>query len=106
MKKLIMPVIAIVFAFAFSAFTAKRSTSNFYIYTSSSFAKGDIQNINNYVASDGSCGGAQDVCGVTLSTSQTLGSTPVLSEFNGEKTNLWLSEQNSNPADGSIQMQN
>lgn len=81
-----------------------RSSSNFYVYTSSSTAQADIQNINNYAAASDACSGATNVCGVTLATAEPLGSTPVASQFNAEKSNLWTSQQNSSPADGNISM--
>lgn len=81
-----------------------RSTSNFYVYTSASTSQADIQNINNYVAASDPCSGSSDVCGVTLPTAHTLGTTPVPSEFNAEKSNLWLSQQNNTAEDGNISM--
>lgn len=107
MKKLIIPAIAIAFAFSASAFTVKNSTSNFYEYTSASHAQADIQNINNYVATASDpCSGLDNVCGVTLATAHALGSTPVASEFSAEKSNLWTSQQTNQPADSNIGMKN
>ncbi|MVN91488.1 DUF6520 family protein [Mucilaginibacter aquatilis] len=106
MKKLVLPALAIALAFGTSAFTAKKVNSNFYAYTGSA-AQADIQNINNYVATaTNPCSGAQDVCGVTLSTSRAVGQTPVASEFNAEKANLWASQQAHAPADPNIDMKN
>jgi hypothetical protein len=83
-----------------------RSTSNFYEYKSSSLLQADIQNINNYEAESDGCSGSTNVCGVTLSTAHTIGSTPVASEFNAEKPNLWLSQENNTAEDGNISMKN
>jgi hypothetical protein len=106
MKKLIFPAIAIALAFGTSAFTAKRVNSNFYAYTGST-SRADIENINNYAATTTNpCGGAQDVCGVTLTTSRAVGQAPVLSEFNAQKSNLWSSQQAHSAADPSIDMKN
>lgn len=83
-----------------------QTTSTFYVYTSSSLLQADIQNINNYEAASDACSGSSDVCGVTLTTAQSLGSTPVTSEFNTEKSNLWLSQENNTAEDGNISMKN
>lgn len=106
MKKLIIPFVAILMALSFSAFTsAKRATSNFYVYTSGSLLQSDIQNINNYVASSADpCSGSDNVCGVTLNTARNVGQTPVSTEFNAEKANLWSSQQNHAAQDGNIGM--
>jgi hypothetical protein len=108
MKFKFLGILAIVIAISASAFTTKKASSNFYIYTSGSVAQADIQNINNYVASSSDpCNRADaNVCGVTLTTAHTDGSTPVVSEFNAEQTNLWTSQQNSAPADTHITMKN
>jgi hypothetical protein len=105
MKKLIIPALAIAFAFASSAFTAKRGTSSFYLYTQSTFTQSQVQDISNYVAADNSCSDGDNVCGVQLTTAHTDGTTPVASEFNAEKGNLWLSQENSTPEDSNISMQ-
>jgi len=107
MKKLIIPAIAIVLAFSASAFTTKSGSSNFYAYVGSDFTQANIQNINNYQASETtSCPGVDDVCGVTLATSKVDGSIPATTDFNSESTNLWLSEQANSAQDGHIAMQN
>lgn len=84
----------------------KRANSNFYVYTSSSTAQADIQNINNYASTTSDpCGGTTtNVCGVTLSTSKPAGQKPVAAEFSAESGNLWTSQQNHTPADGSVSM--
>ncbi|SDP46231.1 hypothetical protein SAMN05428975_1315 [Mucilaginibacter sp. OK268] len=106
MRKLIIPVVAIIMAFGSSAFTAKKSTSNFFKYNGATRTQTDIQNINNYTArTDNPCEDVTNVCGVTLSTAKTVGQTPASSEFNAEKANLWLSQQNHSPADGAIDME-
>jgi hypothetical protein len=106
MKMKFLGILAIVIAISASAFTTKHATSNFYIYTSGSVAQADIQNINNYLASSSDPCTATDanVCGVTLSTAHTDGTTPVVSEFNAEKTDLWTSQQNGTRADNKIGM--
>ncbi|GGH12095.1 DUF6520 family protein [Mucilaginibacter phyllosphaerae] len=106
MKKIIIPVIAIAMAFGTSAFTAKRATSTFFRYQGATRSQTDIQNISNYVAqASNPCNDVVNVCGVTLSTAKNIGSNPATSEFNAEKSNLWLSQQNHAPADGSISME-
>lgn len=84
----------------------KRANSNFYVYTSSSTAQADIQNINNYASTTSDpCGGTTtNVCGVTLSTAKPAGQKPVATEFSAESGNLWTSQQNHTPADGSVSM--
>lgn len=107
MKIKLFGILAIMIALGASAFTVKPTSSNFYEYTSGSLAKADIQNINNYVAtSPDPCGGADNVCGVTLTTAHALGSTPVSSEFSAEETNLWASQQNNAAQDTHIGMKN
>jgi hypothetical protein len=93
-------------AIGFSAFTnAKRVNSDFYQYTSSSHLQADIQNANNYVATASDpCSGATNVCGVTLPTSQTVGSHPIAGEFSDESGNLWASQDNHSAQDGNIEM--
>jgi hypothetical protein len=94
-------------AIGFSAFTsAERFNSSFYVYTSSSTAQADIQNINNYVSATNACVSGSNVCGVTLTTAKPAGQTPVLSEFNGESTNLWGSQDSGLPKDSHISMKN
>ena len=106
MRKLIIPAAAIVIAFGSSAFTAKKSTSNFFLYQGATRTQADIQDINNYVASASDpCNDVTNVCGVTLSTAKNVGSTPATSEFNAEKASLWTSQQNHSPADGAIAME-
>lgn len=107
MKRIIIPAIAIMLAFAGSAFTsAKRSNSNLFVYTGSSYAQTDIENINNYAASaTDPCGGTStNVCSVTLATAKAVGQKPASTDFNAEKGNLWTSQQNHSAADGSIEM--
>src|SRR5579872_1973131 len=108
MKIKLLGICAIVIAISASAFTTKWTTSNFYIYTGADFTQTDIQNINNYAASSTNpCSSADaNVCGVTLTTAHTDGTTPVVSEFNAEQGNLWTSQQNSRPADSKITMKN
>ncbi|MBD1395144.1 DUF6520 family protein [Mucilaginibacter glaciei] len=106
MKKIIIPVIAIIMAIGSSAFTAKKTTSTFFRYQGATRTQTDIQNISNYVAQSGTpCSDVVNVCGVTLSTAKNIGSNPATSEFNAEKANLWLSQQNHSPADGAIGME-
>lgn len=107
MRKLIIPVIAILMAIGSSAFTAKKATSNFYKYVGpTARSSSDVQNINNYIATAvNPCSDAQNVCGITLTTPKTLGQTPATAEFNPEKSNLWLSQQQHSPADASIDME-
>lgn len=106
MKFKFLGILAIVIAISASAFTTKPTTSNFYVYTSGSVAQADIQNINNYLASasDPCTAGDDNVCGVTLTTAHTVGTTPVPAEFNAEQTNLWTSQQNGKRADTHIGM--
>jgi len=108
MKRKFLGILAIVIAVGTSAFTTKKANSNFYVYTGSSTSQADIQNISNYqsLATDDPCSGATDVCGVTLSTSRPAGQTPVTSEFNAEKANLWSSQQSHSAADSNIEMKN
>jgi hypothetical protein len=108
MKRKILGVLAIAIAVSASAFTTKKVNSNFFVYTSSSTSQADIQNINNYQSLAGTdpCAGSTDVCGVTLTTSRAAGQTPVASEFNAEKANLWSSQQSHAAADGNIDMKN
>lgn len=109
MKKiqLTLAVLAGTLAIGLSAFTSpKRVNSNFYIYTSSSHLQADIQNINNYVSASNACSSGANVCGVTLTTAKPAGQTPVASEFNVEKPNLWTSQQDGSAADGNISMKN
>ncbi|MFC0513119.1 DUF6520 family protein [Mucilaginibacter angelicae] len=106
MRKLFIPAAAIVMAIGSSAFTAKRTTSNFFLYQGTTHSQTDIQNINNYVASaTDPCNDVANVCGLTLSTAKNVGSTPTPAEFNAEKTNLWTSQQNHAPADAAIAME-
>jgi hypothetical protein len=104
MKKMFIPAIAIILALATSAFTAKKTSGAFYQYTSSSHAQSDIQNVNNYVRADVSCGGSDNVCGVTLATDEGTGNAPDPTEFSAESTNLWASQQNNSAADANISM--
>ncbi|SEN01499.1 hypothetical protein SAMN05192574_102182 [Mucilaginibacter gossypiicola] len=106
MKNKVLGVLAIVIALSASAFTTKKANSNFYIYTGST-SQADIQNISNYQSSTlAPCSGSSDVCGVTMTTSRPAGQTPVASEFNAEKANLWSSQQGHAAADGNIEMKN
>lgn len=109
MKKiqLTLAVLAGALAIGLSAFTSPKSVnSHFYIYTSSSHLQADIQNINNYVSATDACPSGANVCGVTLATAKPAGQTPVASEFNAEKADLWTSQQSGSPADGNIEMKN
>ncbi|UOE52562.1 hypothetical protein MTO98_15910 [Mucilaginibacter sp. SMC90] len=107
MKRKLLGVLAIVIAVSASAFTTKKANSNFYVYTSASTLQADIQNASNYQSSTLTpCSGATDVCGVTLTTSRPAGQTPVATEFNAEKANLWSSQQAHSPANASIDMKN
>ncbi|MCC8407731.1 DUF6520 family protein [Mucilaginibacter sp. UR6-1] len=107
MKKLIIPVIAIILAFGSSAFTAKKSTSNFFKYIGpAARTSGDVQSITNYQAQTlDPCADVENVCGVTLPTAKTVGQNPASTEFNAEKSNLWTSQQNHSPADDAIGME-
>jgi hypothetical protein len=106
--KIALGLIVGAMAISFSAFTnAKRLTSNFYEYQSASHLQPDIQNINNYTATASDpCSATTNVCGVTLPTAHNIGATPVSSEFNTEKSNLWTSQQDNSAADGNIGMKN
>ncbi|MFI5161235.1 MAG: hypothetical protein ACHQHN_08150 [Sphingobacteriales bacterium] len=105
-KQIALGLLVGAMAIGFSAFTgAKKLTSNFYEYTSSSVQKADIQNINNYVATAADpCSGTTDVCGVTLATAHNVGTTPDPGEFSAEQDNLWASQDDGLAADGNIGM--
>lgn len=107
MKKIIVPAAAIVMALSFSAFTsAKRVTSNFFEYKSSSLLQSDIQNPANYRAASSSaaCSGSQNVCGVTLPTAKNINATPDATEFSNESTNLWDSQTAHSPQSAAVDM--
>lgn len=105
-------VAAIIIGIAASAFSLKntevksKAASYFYLYTSSSTAQSDIQNISNYQRDDLGCDDGAHVCGVFLATDKATGQPPVASEFNAVKTNLWSSEQAGSATDLSIKMRN
>lgn len=104
MKKLIIPIVAIVLAFSASAFTAKKTSTILYQYVGSGTSQTNIQDINNYVRTeDAPCDEGSDVCGVVLNDNG-VGNPPATADFNGEKTNLWLSQQNGSAQDGAIEM--
>lgn len=104
MKKLFIPAFALVIAFAGSAFTAKKTSGSFYRYTSTSHAKVDIQNINNYVRDENGCDDGSDVCGVTLPTDEGAGNQPDATEFSSESTNLWNSQSSGTAQDSNVIM--
>lgn len=107
LQKLALGLLIGALAIGFSAFTSpKRVNSNFYVYTSSSHLQADIQNINNYAASAADpCGGTTtNVCGVDLTTSKPVGSTPDPTEFSAEKADLWASQAAHSPQDSNIEM--
>jgi hypothetical protein len=106
-KKIALALVVGAIAVGFSAFTSNKNVnSNFYVYGLASTAQADIQNFNNYAASSiDPCGGTTtNVCGVTLATARPVGQKPLSSDFSVESGNLWTSQQNHHPADGSIEM--
>lgn len=108
MKKLIIPVIAILLAFGSSAFTAKKSTSNFFKYVGPAGRSiSDVQSISNYVATAvNPCADLTDVCGVTLSTAKTIGQSPSSTDFTPSlQGKLWDSQRLHQPKDASISME-
>jgi hypothetical protein len=107
MKRIIIPAIAIVLAFAGSAFTtAKRSNSNLFVYAGSSYSQTDIQTASNYVAtsSDPCSGATNNICAVNLPTAKPLGQHPAAADFSAEEGNLWRSQQGASPYDDNIEM--
>lgn len=112
LKISMIAVIAIVMGIAASAFNLKnaevqpKNASYFYLYTSTSTAQGDIQNISNYERNPLNCNTGSHVCGVNLPTDQPTGQPPVSSEFDAAKANLWSSEQAGSATDVSIKMRN
>ncbi|GEM68062.1 hypothetical protein SMI01S_16680 [Sphingobacterium mizutaii NBRC 14946 = DSM 11724] len=110
-KKNITGTIAIVIALGSMSFTMMSKETpestiagHFYRYTSSSLAQPDIENINNYKRIDDSCEEGSNVCGVYLATDKPANSTPVPSEFNAVKSQLWSSQQSGEPANADIKM--
>lgn len=77
---------------------------HFYRYTSTSLSQPDIENINNYKRIDDSCEEGSNVCGVYLATDKPANSTPVPSEFNAVKSQLWSSQQTGTPVNPDIKM--
>jgi len=107
MKKIIIPAAAVALALSFSAFTsAKKVTSNFFEYTSSSLTESAIKNRANYQAasSDAACTASQNVCGVVLATAKDIGTLPDATEFSSQTSDLWASQQAHSPANGDIEM--
>lgn len=107
MKKLIIPALAIMLAVGSSAFTAKRTTSNFFEYQGPDYSQTNIQTASNYkaVASSDQCDDVTNVCGVILETPKTLGQSPDAGQFNAEAAALWASESgHSGPTDDAILM--
>lgn len=105
MKKLIIPVVAIVLAISSSAFTAKTTSGFLYQYVGSGTSQTDLQDVNNYqrVSAD-PCDAGSDVCGVILATDEGIGNAPDQTEFDAEKTNLWNSQHDGEAKDTNIEM--
>ena len=107
MKKLIIPVIALVMAFGSSAFKNKVATSNFYKYVGPvERTQTQITTIENYeaLAAD-PCSDDVNVCGVTLSTARDEGQHPVSGEFSAQSSNLWDSQDQGSAANSAISME-
>jgi hypothetical protein len=107
MKKLIIPIVAILLAVGSSAFTAKRTTSNFFEYQGPDFSKTSIQTSGNYIAvdSEDQCDDTNNVCGVILETPKTLGQNPDSGQFSDKQDALWDSESNhTGPTDAAVLM--
>ncbi|MCQ6957628.1 DUF6520 family protein [Mucilaginibacter aquariorum] len=108
MKKLIIPVIAIIMAFGSSAFTTNKATSNFFKYVGPAARTiSDVQSASNYQATAvNPCVELNDVCGITLPTARTIGLSPASSDFTPTvQGKLWSSQSNHQPFDGTISME-
>lgn len=107
MKKLIIPMLAIVLAVSASAFTPKKSTSNFFRYNGATYSSSDIQLASNYAAfeSEDECTAEANICGVTLGAAKTIGNPPDGTQFNAEKSNLWNSQVLHAPQSAAVSME-